>query len=105
MSFAAARASKRARQTCQSCRDRKARFRFRGAVRADRNHTLCFECYRSERERQRAMRLSQAPAAPVLRVALPTRAVAGSLSDREVAHRRAMLAQMEQNALTRAEAR
>jgi len=70
MSFAAARASKRTRQTCQSCLDRKARFRFRGSVRADRDHTLCFECYRSERERQRAMRLSEVPVALPLRVAL-----------------------------------
>ena len=70
MSFAAARVSKRSRQTCQSCLDRKARFRFRGFVRADRDHTLCFECYRRERERQRAMRLSEAPAAPPRRVAL-----------------------------------
>ena len=70
MSFAAARASKRTRQTCQSCLDRKARFRFRGSVRADRDHTLCFECYRRERERQRAMRLSEVSVALPLRVAL-----------------------------------
>ena len=46
MSFAAAHESKRTRHTCQSCLDRKARFSFRGSVRADRDHTLCFECYR-----------------------------------------------------------
>ena len=70
MSFAAAHQSKRTRQTCQSCLDRKARFSFNGSVRADRDHTLCFECYRSERERQRAMRLSEVPVALPLRVAL-----------------------------------
>ena len=78
MSFAAARASKRTRQTCQSCLDRKARFRFRGSVRADRDHTLCFECYRSERERQRAMRLSE--------VRAPLGWQRRRVRDREVAH-------------------
>src|SRR5688572_8778920 len=105
MSFAAARASKRTRQICQSCLDRNARFRFRGFVRADRDHTLCFECYRRERERQRAMRLSEVPAAPPLRATCSTAAVGGSLSDREVAHRRAMLAQMELHAAAHAERR
>jgi hypothetical protein len=32
---------------CLECRQRRARFRFRGIVRADRDHTLCFRCYRS----------------------------------------------------------
>jgi len=81
MSLAAAHQSKRTRQTCHCCLDRKARFSIRGSVRADRDHTLCFACYRSERERQRAMRLSEVPA---------------------VAHRRAMLAQMEQHTVAKA---
>lgn len=102
MSFAAAHEWKRTRRTCQSCFDRKARFSVRRSVRADRNHTLCFECYRSERERQRALRLSELPAAPLLTEALTTAAPGGSLSDREVAHRQAMLAQMEQNAIWQA---
>jgi hypothetical protein len=104
MSLAAAHESKRTRQICQSCLDRKARFSVRGCVRADSDHTLCFECYRSERERQRAVRLSEVPAAPPLRVALSTVAPGYSLSDREVAHRRAMLTQME-NAVAQAERR
>jgi hypothetical protein len=103
MSFAAAHESKRTRQNCQSCLDRKARFSVRGSVRADSDHTLCFECYRSERERQRAMRLSEVPAASPLS-ALSTTAPGCSLSDREVAHRRAMLAHME-NAVAQAERR
>ena len=82
MSFAAARESKRTRQTCQSCVDRKARFSYRGAVRADRDHTLCFQCYRRERERQRAMRLSEVPAPAPLRVELSAVAVRGSLNAR-----------------------
>jgi hypothetical protein len=54
MSFTAARESKDERRTCESCRTRKARFQHRGRVLADRHHTLCFECFRSERDRQRA---------------------------------------------------
>ena len=89
MSLAAAHESKRTRQACQSCRDRKARFRYRDSVRADRDHTLCFECYRREQERQRATRLAgvSGPRGPI---ALPT------LSDRQVVHRQIMLAHLAQ---------
>jgi hypothetical protein len=45
------------RKLCQGCHERKARFQYRGIVRADRDHTLCFECYRSERDRQRSRSL------------------------------------------------
>lgn len=92
MSFAAAHESKRTRHACQSCRNRKARFSYRGSVRADRDHTLCFECYRSERERQRARLLVEASSHTAVRSAavMPV-----SLSDRQVAHRRAMLAHLE----------
>ena len=45
------------RHLCQRCRDRKARFKYRGVVRADHDHTLCFECYRSELNQARARRL------------------------------------------------
>ncbi len=57
------RQSKTARTRCVSCEARKARFRYRGEVRADRDHTLCFECYRAEVNRARARRLGQRPAA------------------------------------------
>ena len=43
---------------CQACRARKARFQYRGVVKADRTHTLCFACFRSERDRQRARGLA-----------------------------------------------
>jgi len=46
------------RKLCQGCRGRKARFQYRGVVRADQDHTLCFECYRVERDRQRARELT-----------------------------------------------
>ena len=84
MSFAAADESKRTRYACQSCRDRKARFSYRGSVRADRDHTLCFECYRAGRERRQAT------------LPLSVSAAGSSLGDRQLAHRRAMLAHLEQ---------
>ena len=58
MSQAAYGESKQALRQCVSCRARKARFRYRGVVKADRDHTLCFECYRSERQRSRARLLA-----------------------------------------------
>jgi hypothetical protein len=61
-------------------------------VRADRDHTLCFECFRRERERQRAKCLVQVPAEAPLRAA-----GAGSpVGDRQLAHRAAMLAHLMQ---------
>ena len=58
MSCSALRQAGEIQKLCQGCRGRKARFRYRGAVRADRDHTLCFECFRSERERLRARALA-----------------------------------------------
>ena len=37
------RRSRRLRTLCAACQERKARFRYRGEVRADRDHTLCFQ--------------------------------------------------------------
>ena len=101
MSMTARHESRKSRQMCQRCRDRKARFRYRGEVRADHDHppslpelrrasTLCFECYRSERNRQRAHRLS--PIEPsMLRSPFGARP---PLSDHEVEHRRRMVAHL-----------
>ena len=55
------------RTLCAACRERKARFRYRGEVRADRDHTLCFECYRAQHNRQRVLTLTGV-ANPILRV-------------------------------------
>jgi hypothetical protein len=93
MSLSAARQSKTLRKHCQSCHARKARFRYRGHVRADRDHTLCFECYRAEKDRRRA------------RSAAPNRALKSPfddamLSPRAIAHRRVMLAHLSRQ-LTR----
>ena len=88
MSSTAFEQSKETHRRCQSCQERKARFRYRGVVKADRDHTLCFECYRAERERRRALQLvpgpsGQAPASEAL--------VRPALSARGVAHRLQML--------------
>jgi hypothetical protein len=98
MSMTARHENRKSRQTCQRCRDRRARFQYRGQVRADRDHspslpelrrasTLCFECYRSEGERQRAHKLSPLQA-PMLWSPLGARP---PLSEHELAHRRLML--------------
>jgi hypothetical protein len=84
MSASAAYESKTLRRSCESCRLRKARFQYRGVVRADRDHTLCFECYRAVRNRRRVQMLTERPA--MLRS--PLRRV---LTESQVAHRRRML--------------
>ena len=61
VSSVAMRESRIERRQCEKCRERKARFRYRGEVRADRDHTLCFECFRSERDRRRARLLRDGP--------------------------------------------
>ncbi len=48
-----ARTWKARRKLCSSCHSRRAKFRYRGHVRADRHHTLCFECFRAETDRLR----------------------------------------------------
>lgn len=73
MSFTATHESGRARHVCQ--------------------HALCFECFRSERARQRA----NSDGGADLPTALPLRGPSAgaeppSLSARQVAHRQAMLA-------------
>ena len=96
MSMTARHESRKSRQMCQRCRDRKARFQYRGQVRADRDHSLCFECYRSERDRLRAGKLSSTRA-PILSSPFGVRP---SLSDRELAHRRRMLAHLTGSEVT-----
>lgn len=91
MSTRAQHESKKSRQLCERCRNRKARFQYRGVVRADRDHTLCFECYRSERERRRAQALAAIETRPL-------RSPFGrhpAPSEREIAHRRAIVAHLE----------
>ena len=85
------RRSKRARVLCAACQGRKARFKYRGVVRADRDHTLCFACYRRERDRARAHRLVQGPAPLELRFAHHDGMRTRPLDDRQLAHRQQML--------------
>lgn len=84
--------SKRFRTLCAACQERKARFRYRGEVRADRDHALCFECYRGEINRARARRLSE-PATPGMRSPFGPQEVVGgrALDERQLAHRQRML--------------
>lgn len=97
MSSTAIRESKATRRACQQCRERKARFQYAGAVRADKDHTLCFECYRAERERRRAQLLATVPPASSLRLPggrgdAPFRR---HLEPRAIEHRRRMLAHLQ----------
>ena len=71
MSPAAARRLRRhERHVCRGCRNHPARFRYRGEIRADRDHTLCFRCYRAEVNRARARRLSEVRTPPPLKMHL-----------------------------------
>ena len=93
MSNAANHERKQVRQLCGRCRDRKARFQYRGTVRADRDHTLCFECYRAERNRRRAGLLADVPPASPLRFSFPA-AANRELTAAQVEHRSRMLAHL-----------
>jgi len=41
------------RKTCSGCGEHKALFRYRGVVKADPDHTLCFRCFRAAENRLR----------------------------------------------------
>jgi hypothetical protein len=73
------RQSKQVKTLCAGCQERKARFRYRGEVRADRDHTLCFECFRGEVNRARARRMIE-------------RRI---LDPRQIAHRQLMLEHLQ----------
>jgi len=91
------RLSKSVRTLCAACQKRKARFRYRGEVRADRDHTLCFECYRGEVNRSRARRLIHAAVPSRVRSPFGPSAGAGSfvLDPRQTAHRQRMLEHLQ----------
>ena len=84
---------------CAACQERKARFRYRGEVRADRDHTLCFECYRGEINRARAHRLGERLlTTPIMMSPFGPAGVAGGqvLNERQIAHRQRMLDHLRQ---------
>jgi len=41
------------KHACRECESRRALFRYRGIVKWDRYHTLCFQCYRKHLDRTR----------------------------------------------------
>jgi len=86
---------KRFRTLCAACRAPKARFRYRGHIRADRDHTLCFECYRGALNRARARRLIAPVVHSPLRSALDQRERVNGEGERQVAHRQRMLAHLQ----------
>jgi hypothetical protein len=50
------------KRLCRSCHVRRARFRYRGRVKYDDTHGLCFRCYRSVRDAARAKPATPLPA-------------------------------------------
>ena len=85
MSCTALNQSKAIRLLCENCHDRKARFSYRGRVRADRDHTLCFQCYRAERDRRRGVMLDGVKPAMLRAPFTP------ALTAAQLAHRQRML--------------
>ncbi len=79
------------RHLCAQCCARAAKYRYHDHVRADRQHVLCFQCFRSARERMRAWDLAQCVSRPA-----PLRY---DLTASQLEHRRRMLAHLEALAL------
>jgi hypothetical protein len=82
---------------CLACGERRALFSYRGAVKADHDHNLCFECFRAESNRLRARGLATwADRAPLPVVApTPSRMIgdrAGLMDDLQARRRRAQIA-------------
>lgn len=48
------------RRLCLTCARRRPRFRYRGVVKTDADHTLCFQCYRAQLQRSRAALMAAA---------------------------------------------
>jgi hypothetical protein len=88
------------RHLCAACRERKARFKYQGHIRADRDHVLCFQCFRSQLERLRARRLAAGAGSAPPRPLLPLRPRQGAhnLTSTEREHRARMLAHLESTA-------
>lgn len=87
------RRTKRFKTLCAACQGRKARFRYRHGVRADRDHTPCFECYRGELNRARARRITEQALSPPVSPFSAWEFVGArrSLDARQLAHRQRML--------------
>jgi hypothetical protein len=83
----ARRRHRSSRHLCAACRERRARFQYRGEVRADHHHVLCFQCFRAARERMRAWQFRETYAPSHL-----------YLRPEAIEHRRRMLAHLETQA-------
>ena len=94
MSETATKHAREQRRLCERCRDRKAKFQYRGTVRSDRDHTLCFQCFRAQREHNRAVSLFTAD--EELHLVSPFGAPR-PLSTRQTAHRQVMLEYFERS--------
>jgi hypothetical protein len=82
---------------CLACGERRPLFFYRGVVKADRDHNLCFECYRAEVNRLRARRFGVVAAGSTIANPrpLPSKAVADRaalLAELAVRRRRAQMA-------------
>lgn len=105
MFFAVADESQRARQTCRTCRDRPPSQEHFGEASGTpslneprRGTVLCFECYRSELNRQRAEGNLQRPeAVPSPSPLPPFFSEVRQLTTAEVAHRRQMLGHLQRS--------
>src|SRR4051812_32152368 len=90
------RRSKRLKHLCAACQERKARFRYRGEVRADRDHTLCFACYRGQVSRTRARLMSEADLLGRRPLASALQPIGiRALDERQITHRRVMLGHLQ----------
>jgi hypothetical protein len=98
MSETAMKHAREQRRLCEQCRDRKAKFQYRGSVRADRDHTLCFQCFRAQREHDRAVALSAGREAPPL---VSPFGAPRPLTARQTAHRQVMLEHFERSVMHR----
>jgi hypothetical protein len=85
MSFTATPESADVRRGCSSCQDRTTRFGYDGDVGAGRDNAICLECFRLERDQQRAHRLADVAALP------PRSPFLRPMTSRQVAHRHQML--------------
>ena len=53
-----ARNEKKNKLLCKCCGERKALFRYRGKVKRDDHHDLCFRCFRAQFNRMRVLETS-----------------------------------------------
>ena len=70
-------------RVCMACGERRPLFAYRGVVKADRHHNLCFECYRAEGNRLRAWNPCDAAGLTVQRPAAARSSGSGSWSRRQ----------------------